>query len=172
MLQMFVFLEYIEREREREKVIFMRCAKISPDRIAFYLKWCTQHSHTNYTLNRFIMFSLYIPMWLLNDSDSCNDIGLDDEMKFGSGGRALNLSISLLLPPLFIECNVLIACGQPKVGSRGTGRKICCHLSGGITQSFWNGSLNSFIFFYGKKWTKKCGQFNGVMIFFGYKHFN
>lgn len=89
------------------------------------------------------LYTFYIPMWLLNGNDSCNDNGFDDEIKFWSGGRALNLSISLLLLPLFIVCSEFIACGQPIVGSRGTGRKICCHLSG-VIQSFWNASLCYF----------------------------
>lgn len=85
----------------------------------------------------------YIPMWLLNGSDSCNDNGFDDEMKFWSGARVLNLSISLLLLLMFIECSEFMACGQPIVGSRGTGLKTCCHLSG-VKQSFGNASLSFF----------------------------
>lgn len=92
---------------------------------------------------------IYIPIWLLNGNASCNDNGFDDEMKFWSGGRVLNLSISLLLllvdvvVVLFIECSVFIACGQARVGNRGTGRKTCCHLSG-VKHSFWNASLRFF----------------------------
>lgn len=59
-----------------------------------------------------------------------------EAIKFGGNERGSIFSeISL-----FSDCSELIVCGQFIVGSRGTGRKICCHLSTPIA-SFWYGSL-------------------------------
>lgn len=73
----------------------------------------------------------YNPMWLLNGCWSCCNVNGLEATKFGGAERGSIFSISLL-----IECNELMVCGQVIVGNLGTGRKICCHLSG-VIWSFW-----------------------------------